>query len=176
MITKFKIALIGATGVGKTSLATRYVHSIFSERYRTTVGVKIESKEVRRDDRVVQLVIWDISGEDEFQSVQPAYVAGSAGCVLVLDGTRRDTVDTGIGLVSRMRAAIGSAPFVVVVNKADLLEDWQVRAEDLWRLREVACGTVETSARTGSGVEHAFEMLVDAILAQTEPTAEARWT
>jgi small GTP-binding protein len=176
VITKLKVCLIGATGVGKTSLAARYVHSIFSELYRTTIGVKIETIEVARNDRVVQLVIWDISGEDEFQSVQSSYVSGSAGYLLVLDGTRRDTVDTAHTLAQRVRDSVGNVPFVAVINKADLTASWEVAPEDLRPIEEMAYAVVNTSARTGAGVRDAFELLVDGILEQLEPNMGTAWT
>lgn len=175
MITRVKVCLIGATGVGKTSLAGRYVHSIFSDTYRTTIGVKIEALEVTRGDRVVQLVVWDMSGEDEFQSVQTSYVTGAAGYLLVVDGTRRVTVDTGLALVHRVREAVGDVPFVVVVNKTDLVAAWELQPADLARLQAYAAGVVYTSARTGAGVREAFEQLADAILARMAPGMEPLW-
>lgn len=175
-ITKMKVCLIGATGVGKTSLAARYVHSIFREAYKTTIGVKIETVEVVRRDRTAQLVIWDLSGEDEFQNVQPSYLTGSAGYLLVVDGTRRATIDTGIMLARRVREIGQSAPFVVVVNKADLVASWEVEPDDLRALEQLAYAVVQTSARTGNGVEDAFEMIVDAVFEQREPGRGATWT
>lgn len=175
MITKLKVCLIGATGVGKTSLVARYVHSIFSEVYRTTIGVKIESIEVTRGDRVVQLVIWDISGEDEFQSVQSSYVSGSAGYLLVLDGTRRDTVDMAVTLMRRVRDIAGNIPFVAVLNKEDLAASWELRPEDLQTIEQSAVAVVRASARTGACVQSAFERLVDGILEQLEPRTGTRW-
>lgn len=169
MITKLKVCLIGATSVGKTSLVGRLVRSIFSETYSTTIGVKIEAHEVRRGDCTVQLVIWDLSGEDEFQGVQPSYVSGSAGYLLVVDGTRRDTVHTAIALEERVRERVGSVPFVVVVNKADLAALWDVRPVDLEPLRQRAWSVVEASARTGVGVSAAFEQLVEAIFTRMNP-------
>lgn len=163
---KLKVCLIGATGVGKTSLVARFVHSVFSDLYRTTIGVKIETHEVRRGDRTVQLVIWDLSGEDEFQSVQPAYLVGAAGYLIVIDGTRRETVATAAALDARLRPILGSVPCLVVVNKADLVASWDVDPAQLDPFRQCAAAIVETSARSGTGVIEAFEHLVDAILAR----------
>jgi small GTP-binding protein len=169
MMTKLKVCLIGATGVGKTSLVGRLVHSIFSDTYRTTIGVQIEAYEVQRGDRKIQLIIWDLSGEDEFQSVQPAYISGSAGYLLVIDGTRRETVDTGHVLEARVRQTAGDVPFVVVINKTDLVASWEVQPADLEPLRQRASGVIETSARSGTGVREAFGQLVDAIFPRTFP-------
>ncbi len=57
--------MLGGFGVGKTSLVRRYVQSIFSDTYLTTVGVKIEKKMVNVGAADVALILWDIAGEDE---------------------------------------------------------------------------------------------------------------
>ena len=69
MIQK-KICMLGGFAVGKTSLVARYVTSMFSEKYLTTVGVKIDKKQVAVDGRDVTLMLWDIYGQDDFQDVQ----------------------------------------------------------------------------------------------------------
>src|SRR5438046_1225894 len=97
---KRKVCMLGATGVGKTSLVTRFVRSIFSTTYQTTVGVRIDKKRVACAGRELDLVIWDLSGEDEFQSVQLPYVRGAAGLLVVVDGTRGATADTALRLHS----------------------------------------------------------------------------
>jgi len=163
MTEKFKICLIGATAVGKTSLVARLVSSIFQERYATTIGVKIETRRVERGGRAVNLVIWDLSGEDEFQSVQPSYLRGAAGYLIVIDGTRHATVDTAVLLEAKARATTGDAPFVVVLNKADLVASWDIDARTLESLERRRWSLVRTSAKTGEGVDEAFNKLVDAI-------------
>jgi GTPase SAR1 family protein len=56
-----KICMLGGFSVGKTSLVKRYVASIFSESYLTTVGVKIDKKTVTLGERVVHLILWRIT-------------------------------------------------------------------------------------------------------------------
>ncbi len=164
MTEKLKICLVGATGVGKTSLVARYTRSIFSEIYRTTIGVSIERRDVEHRGRTVSLVLWDLSGEDEFQSVQPAYLRGAAGYIIVVDGTRRDTADVAMALETRVRAAIGNVPFIAAINKADLALTWQLGGT-LETLERKGWALVHTSAKTGAGVTELFERLVDAIYA-----------
>jgi small GTP-binding protein len=160
---KLKICLVGATGVGKTSLVTRYVRSVFQERYLTTIGVTIDRHDVRYDGRTTQLVIWDLSGEDEFQTVQLAYLRGAAGYVLVTDGTRPETIETARSLEARVRAAMGPMPFVVALNKADLAATWGLRSGDVERLQAGGWILQRTSARTGVGVDEMFDGLVQVI-------------
>jgi small GTP-binding protein len=161
---KAKVCLIGATAVGKTSLVARYVSSIFSDRYRTTIGVKIESRLVHPNGEDLELVLWDISGEDEFQNVQSSYLRGSNGYLLVIDGTRRETLDVATTLSSRAREVVGNAPFVVVLNKADLVAAWEIGPREVEAMRRDGWLVVEASAKTGEGVETAFDQLARLIL------------
>jgi small GTP-binding protein len=166
---KLKICMLGATGVGKTSLVERFLRSIFSDTYRTTIGVKIEVRQVRRGDREADLVVWDLSGQDEFQGVRLSYLRGASGYVLVIDGTRPETVATAVTLHAAARTAIGDVPFVAMVNKADLVASWDIDARDLDMLARMGWRILRTSAKTGAGVAEAFEALVDAIPRSEEP-------
>ena len=65
MIQK-KICMVGVLAVGKTSLVARFVESIFSKKYHTTVGVKISKKALQVSDQEWHLILWDLAGEDEF--------------------------------------------------------------------------------------------------------------
>jgi len=90
-----KICMLGGFSVGKTSLVKRYVQSVFSETYLTTVGVKIDKKTVDLPERSVNLILWDLAGEDDIGSLRITYLRGAAGYVLVADGTRPATLDYG---------------------------------------------------------------------------------
>jgi small GTP-binding protein len=160
-----KICLLGAFGVGKTSLVSRFVHSIFSDKYLTTVGVKIEKKSVQLDHHPVDLVVWDLYGEDDFQKVRMSYLRGAAGYLLVVDGTRRATLDTAVALQKKAAASIGDVPFLLLINKTDLVEQWEVDERLLADLTRGGWNVLKTSAKTGAEVETAFVTLAQATLA-----------
>ena len=163
---KKKICMVGSFAVGKTSLVKRYVDSIFSEKYLTTVGVKIDKKSVDVGDREVDLILWDIQGEDEFTKVHTAYLRGMSGYLLVADGTRLHTLDTAISLKEMVDKEIGEIPFVFIINKKDLAAEWAIDQDSISRLsEEQGWVALETSAKTGLGVEEAFLTLAKAILA-----------
>ena len=163
MIQK-KICMVGAFGVGKTSLVARYVHSIFSEKYQTTVGVKIDKKLVHSRGEAVTLVLWDLAGEDALTTVKPAQIKGASGYILVVDGLRRQTLETAIDLQRRVTEVLGNAPFVCVLNKADLRETWEIQPADLEPLAAQRWVVIETSAKTGAGVEELFRALTDTMM------------
>jgi small GTP-binding protein len=158
MIQK-KICMLGAFAVGKTSLVSQFVTSIFSDKYLTTVGVKVDKKLVNLGDRAVTLMLWDIYGQDDFQTIQESYLTGSAGYLLVVDGTRRATLDTAIAIQQKAAGVVRSAPFILVLNKSDLSTEWEVDDRAVWQLAEKGWTVVRTSAKTGAGVEDTFMKL-----------------
>ena len=115
MIQK-KVCMMGAFAAGKTSLVARFVKSIFSDKYLTTVGVKVDKKSIQIGERDLNLILWDLYGEDEFQKVRLSYLRGSSGYVLVVDGTRRITLDKAILLQKEAEEALGKVPFVLALN------------------------------------------------------------
>lgn len=163
MIQK-KVCLLGASAVGKTSLVSRFVRSLFNERYLTTVGVKIDQKPVTTPHGDVKLVIWDLNGEDQFQPVQTSYLRGLSGYLLVADGTRRATLETALELHRRVRSNYGSLPNVLVLNKVDLAPEWDLDPAIDAELLEAGFTILRTSARTGAGVEQAFAGLATRML------------
>jgi small GTP-binding protein len=163
MIQK-KICLLGGFAVGKTSLVSRFVHSIFSDKYLTTVGVKIEKKSLVLDKGALDLVVWDIYGEDDFQKVRMSYLRGASGYFLVVDGTRKSTLDTALALHEAAEQAIGKVPCVLVINKADLASIWEIDQATVSRLLKSGWQVMQTSAKSGEGVEEAFASLGRAML------------
>jgi small GTP-binding protein len=158
MIQK-KICMLGAFSVGKTSLVRRYVSSVFSDAYLTTVGVKIDKKMIDLDGREVAMILWDIAGEDDVSTVRMSYLRGSAGYMLVCDGTRAVTLDVARSLQARVQAELGPVPFTMLVNKSDLADQWSVPDAELEALRAEGWSVRRTSARSGDGVEEAFREL-----------------
>ena len=86
--------------MGKTSLVRRFVDSIFSDAYLTTVGVKIDKKVLSTGTEPLALILWDIAGEDEVSAVRMSYLRGAAGYLLVVDSTRPETLETAASIQS----------------------------------------------------------------------------
>lgn len=157
--------MLGAFSVGKTSLVEQLVHSIFSERYLTTVGVKIDKRQLEIEGQDVVLLIWDIHGEDRIQEVSMRYLRGASGYLLVVDGTRRGTLETARNLQQRVEAQCGELPFIALFNKSDRAEDWEIEDGIRDSLTQKGWRIVETSAKTGLGVEKAFSDLARLMIA-----------
>ncbi|HJR60867.1 MAG TPA: Rab family GTPase [Vicinamibacterales bacterium] len=164
MIQK-KVCMLGATGVGKTSLVSRFVTSLFSDKYLTTIGVKVDKKTLVVDGTDVTLLLWDIYGQDEFQTVRTSYLKGASGYLLVADGTRQLTLETARELQKTAEGVIGAVPFILVLNKMDLADEWRVDDRALWRLAEDGWSIIRTSAKSGAGVDDAFLKLTQRMVA-----------
>jgi small GTP-binding protein len=158
MIQK-KICMLGAFAVGKTSLVQRFVTSIFSDKYLTTVGVKIDKKILTVGQQEVTLILWDLAGEDEFQKVQLSYLRGASGYFLVVDGTRQSTLDDVFMIQRRVEREIGDMPFMTVLNKIDLEDEWEIGEAAISDLEGRGWNVIRTSAKTGEGVDEAFHAL-----------------
>jgi len=162
MIQK-KICLLGAFAVGKTSLVSRFVKSIYSDEYLTTVGVKVDKKPVTLGDKEVNLIVWDLAGEDEFQKVSMDYLRGAAGYLLVADGTRLSTLETARMLRQRVADNVGEIPFAFIVNKNDLSAEWEIDDQAIADCQAAGWAVIRSSAKTGEGVEEAFKLLAEKI-------------
>jgi small GTP-binding protein len=159
-----KIALLGASGVGKTSLVRRFVDSLFDDKYLTTIGVKVDKKPVRVGAEDVTLMIWDVAGAEEHFSVPMSYVRGAAAYLLVADGTRPETIAAAAAIVQQIERDLGPLPFIVVINKKDLVDAWRGDGPEIDALSQRSLGVLPASAKTGEGVNEAFQQLADALV------------
>jgi len=169
---KKKVCMLGAAGVGKTSLVKRYVESIFSEKYLTTVGVKIDKKVMKLGETEITLLLWDLMGEEKGSPAKLHYLKGASGIVLVTDG-RKLALRTALEIRERVRNEAGPVPCVLAANKIDLCKEswaWEYTIEELDERTENA-GLIPftTSALTGTGVELMFEYLARQMLKAENP-------
>jgi small GTP-binding protein len=121
------------------------------------VGVKLDKKTLAVGAETVNLILWDIAGEDDTSAVRTTYLRGSAGYLLVADGTRASTLDVACSIHSRAEAEIGRVPFMLLVNKCDLRSEWAIPESRLDELAALGWTIRPTSAKTGESVEAAFQ-------------------
>ncbi len=160
-----KICLIGDFAVGKTSLIRRYVFNTFDENYLTTIGVHITKKEIIVQNSMIKLLIWDLAGEDSFQKITPAYLAGSSGFIIVGDITRSNTL-TNLTKHLHQAKLQKQLPTVIAINKSDLIH----KPSELKKIESSLALPEEipwffTSSKSGQNVEQLFIKLSALLLA-----------
>lgn len=183
-----KICLFGDGGVGKTSLILRYVKNTFDEKYLTTIGTNVYKKVVNTKhpetgkDYEFTLMIWDIMGQKGVRELlQEAYFSGATAAIGVADITRKSTLEDLDNWRKAIVKATGEIPIIFLGNKADMKDKAQFSKEALkkmllkytdelgeskLRLTLARAGEpcILTSAKTGEGVEQAFQTLCKTLL------------
>jgi len=153
-----KVCLLGDGGVGKTSLVRRYVDDVFNDKYIVSFGTKVSKKVLNIGDVELTLMIWDVLGQRSEDSLHAAYYRGSNGAMLVGDLTRQDTMEHLQKWRDDLLAVERDAKTVIVGNKADL----EMGFAPTWLAsfsKQLDSDVYRTSAKTGDGVERAFEQL-----------------
>ncbi|MEX2684778.1 MAG: Rab family GTPase [Candidatus Sigynarchaeota archaeon] len=162
---KFKISLIGAASVGKTSLILRYVKNTFKSDLKSTIGTNFMIKPVTIDDVKIQLLIFDIGAQDQFVSMRAKYFQGSNGSIAVYDVTSLDSLRALPEWIMSLRDVCGNIPIIVVGNKTDLADHRAVSRMDAEALaNRFTCLYDEASAKTGEQVEAIFVRIARACL------------
>ena len=152
MISK-KIILTGSFGVGKTSLFNRFIHQQFSDKYLTTIGVKVNNKTIKIEDEAISMMVWDIAGEVSQDKVPVSYFLGASGIIYVMDLSRPLTFVNLETDIQFLRELVPNGTILIVANKNDLVTEEQLESI----LREMPRPfDYSTSAKTGENVEELF--------------------
>uniref|UniRef100_A0A7N9IC63 Ras-related protein Rab n=1 Tax=Macaca fascicularis TaxID=9541 RepID=A0A7N9IC63_MACFA len=178
----FKVLVIGELGVGKTSIIKRYVHQLFSQHYRATIGVDFALKVLNWDSRtLVRLQLWDIAGQERFGNMTRVYYKEAVGAFVVFDISRSSTFEAVLkwksDLDSKVHLPNGSPiPAVLLANKCDQNKDSSQTPSqmDQFCKEHGFAGWFETSAKDNINIEEAARFLVEKILAnhQSFPNEE----
>jgi len=156
-----KVVILGHFGVGKTSLIRRFVDDTFSEEYKVSIGVHISKKmvEVSPTD-AVSLILWDLEGTDEIETIRKAYLLGSHSVIFVFDVTRPSTFQNISEDLDKVKEMIGDIPLLVVGNKTDLVVVNELNT--LLQQNNIQADYL-TSAKTGGAVNELFLYLAKAL-------------
>jgi len=155
-----KVILTGSFCVGKTSLISRFVYSRFPFSYQTTLGVRIDKKVVSMQNFNLNMIIWDIGGEQTQSRVPESYYLGSSGVIYVFDISRPSSFFNMIEDVNYIQKKLPNAPIITVGNKTDLLDE--ATLEEVKRILPRPADFY-TSAKLGANVNDVFLKLAKAM-------------
>jgi small GTP-binding protein len=161
-----KVVVIGDPAVGKTSLIKRFVQDVFDDRYLNTIGAKVMKKElgVNRPDTGeivdLKLILWDIAGQETFETVKKAYYRGASGAIVVCDMTRKETMEHMHKWIENLFDVSEVVPMIIICNKSDLAEDAQFDSSTVeGEYAPYGAPVFTTSAKADENVEQAFHEL-----------------
>ena len=168
----FKLAVLGNSAVGKTSLINQYIHQKFEQDYHPSLGVNIVIKEMNVEEKNVhvKMILWDIAGQEKYDSSRKAFFQGCAGALFVYDVTRPVTFKDVKSKWLKDLKEFGkkNAVYLLIGNKNDLTEEKIVTTQQGEKLaiKMKASEFIETSAKHGDNVEKAFKTLALSIISK----------
>ena len=163
----FKISIIGDGGVGKTSLIKKFTKGTFEKDYNKTIGAQFSryDKEIKGD--LINLIFWDIAGQDDFNFLHPLFYKESRACIIVYSLEENDLGNESFKHIenwhNELKKHCGNIPVVLFANKVDLIEENNL---DKMNIQEVVkerdfLRYFLTSAKTGQGVHEAFNVIIN---------------
>ena len=164
---KFKILIIGDSGVGKTSMLLKYVDDFFPDTHIATIGVEHKTKTITKGKYKISLNIWDTAGQERFKSITKSFFSNTTGVVFVYDITKRDSFSGPSGLKNWIKDAeeYGKFDRIICGNKIDLGNKRQVKCDEAKEFSmKKKLEYFETSAKTGENINEVFDKLVDLII------------
>lgn len=156
---RYKMVLFGNASVGKTSLVERFINDRFEQNYISTLGYNVYEKQIHYEQSIISLMIFDIGGQEKFRDLRKKYAEGANLAFIVFDLTNPDSFATIQTWHTDLFEFAGSIPFVIIGNKNDLPPQVSSDAAAQLSSRLGALAYLETSAKTGQGVEKAFHQL-----------------
>jgi len=164
----FKVVVIGAAGVGKTSIIRRFCENSFLEGYKTTIGSDFYVKKLDLEKAFVNFSVWDLAGEERFKFILPTFCKGAQGALVVFDLSRRRSYIGITSYIELLWQIAGQVPAVLIGNKSDLLDQRAVNDEEA-KLYSQQCNMAyyETSAKDNVNVYRIFEELANLMIDYT---------
>ena len=162
---KFKIVIVGDSGVGKTNLVKRFIQNTFSSNTLATVGVEFFSNNYYINDKLCKIEMWDTAGQERYKSMTSAYYKGSMGAILVYDVTNQVSFNNIERWYNEIRDfSSKDIQIIMVGNKTDLKDKIVITTEmSQNKSADLEIPVVETSALNASNVKEAFHLLIKEI-------------
>ena len=163
----FKISIIGDGGVGKTSLIKNFTKGTFERDYNQTIGAQFSRYDREIDGDLINLIFWDIAGQDDFNFLHPLFYRESKGCIIVFSLEENDLGEESFNHIenwhNELKKYCSDIPVVLFANKVDLIEEANLIKQNIQEvIRELNfLGYFLTSAKTGQGVHEAFNVIIE---------------
>ncbi len=166
-----KISLLGDGAVGKTSLRERFMGRGFRSEHMMTIGADFASYEKQISGYKTTFQIWDMAGQESFQSIRARFFRGSMGALCVFDVTRPESFINITNWINELwrNNGRGVIPITLLGNKSDLrnqhcvstaqAEDYAQQLSDKTMKYGFEVQYLDTSAKEGLNVEEAFDTL-----------------
>ena len=166
---KFKIVFLGDQNVGKSCVISRYVYDSFDENSNATIGVDFVVKSVFYHENTYKIHFWDTAGQERFHSLIPSYIKDCQIAILVYDVSSRQTFDNLDKWITKIHEERGEDICLALLgNKIDIPTREVTTEEGFEKAKSIKALFSECSAKTGVGIQKAFEMVISSLVRQSE--------
>ena len=126
-----KIAMLGDSLVGKTSICTVFKDNIYKEEILSTIGQdKFETKITLKNGEEIKLSIFDTAGQERFHAIAVKAIRMVQGVVIVFDITNRQTFESVIHWLEEIENNFNKVSIVLFGNKVDVDPKLRVITEE----------------------------------------------
>jgi small GTP-binding protein len=162
---KYKLLLLGDSGVGKTNFMIRYVDNEFQESFISTIGIDNKIKNIRKNNENIRVKVWDTAGQERFRVICKNYYKKSDGILIIYDVTCKETFRNIPGWMEQIHDGCPeNAKIILIANKIDLKDKRVVNTEDGEELaKKFKCQYIECSAKNDINIKESFQNLIDEI-------------
>jgi small GTP-binding protein len=160
-LTRYKVAIAGSGGVGKTTLLRRYTTGKFQESRIMTIGVDFQTITVKLGNLPIKLTVWDLAGQERFASFRDGFYRGSRAVALVYDVADLSSFQDLPRWLAEAQGVVPNAHLILNGNKIDLPRVVPQQTARLYA-RKIGAAYNETSCLTGEGVQRFFTVLAAA--------------
>jgi small GTP-binding protein len=161
---EFKVVMVGAGGVGKTSLVNKLSTGAFAPQSTPTIGAAYIRYTIQLKTRSVTLNIWDTAGQEKFHSLVPLYMRNAHGLVFVFDVSSEESLQDLDSIYDAIHEEMrADTRAILCANKFDLVpRNFDLSEYKNWGQRH-GMNLMQTSAKTGDGVLELFTQMAQDI-------------
>ena len=155
----FKLIVIGESGVGKSCLTNKATKNIFDDSYNATVGFEFSTFNIKIDNTIIKLQIWDTCGQELYRSLITNFYRNSSLAIVVYAINSKESFNQiDIWLKELRMHSNPDAKVFLIGNKVDLEKDRQVTEEEglEYSKKNNMNFFVEASALTGLNAQNIF--------------------
>ena len=155
----FKLIVIGDAGVGKSCLTKMASKGLFEEIYSATIGFEFLAFNVKINDKIIRLQIWDTCGQEIYRSIISGFYRNSSVVMLVYAiNDKRSFININTWLKEVKLQSNPDIKIILIGNKSDLEEERQVQLNEAKKFTEENNIQFfsETSAKNGINTKEVF--------------------
>jgi len=161
----YKIIVIGNVGAGKTSIIRKYTENTFYTNYKPTIGVDFALKTLAKNNKNIQLQLWDIAGQERFINMSRTFYKFAHAAIIVFDITKDKPLKSVFEWLNSVKANLGeNIPVIVFANKCDVNSDLDLDIIEEINGEKSIIKLVKTSACINVGINESIDFLVDLLL------------